>query len=87
MFALGAVAGSASAGDVSTAGLRDGETYDRFIVKYRDGSTESTNATQLQRSLSTAASTGVAKRGGRALGLQMLRRLAESGADVVRADR
>ena len=79
----------AMAGRVDMSGLQAEEPggYDRFIVKYRDGSTESTNATQLQRSLSTAASTGVAKRGGRALGLQKLRRLAASGADVVRADR
>ena len=64
----------AMAGRVDMSGLQAEEPggYDRFIVKYRDGSTESTNATQLQRSLSTAASTGVAKRGGRALGLQKL---------------
>ena len=79
----------AMAGRVDMSGLQAEEPggYDRFIVKYRDGSTESTNATQLQRSLTNAASTGVAKRGGRALGLQKLRRLAASGADVVRADR
>ena len=56
MFALGAVAGSASAGDVSTAGLRDGETYDRFIVKYRDGSTARASSATLQRSLVGAVS-------------------------------
>jgi serine protease len=77
------------AGRVDTSGLQQEEPggFDRFIVKYRDGSAESADASQLQRSLSTAASTGVAKRGGRALGLQKLRRLAAGGAEVVRADR
>ncbi|WAC64895.1 S8 family serine peptidase [Pseudoxanthomonas sp. SL93] len=79
----------AMAGRVDTSGLQQEEPggFDRFIVKYRDGSAESADASQLQRSLSTAASTGVAKRGGRALGLQKLRRLAAGGAEVVRADR
>ena len=41
----------AMAGRVDMSGLQAEEPggYDRFIVKYRDGSTESTNATQLQR--------------------------------------
>ena len=84
LYALPAMAGRV---DMSGLQVEQPGGYDRFIVKYRDGSTESTNATQLQRSLTNAASTGVAKRGGRALGLQKLRRLAAGGAEVVRADR
>ena len=84
LYALPAMAGRV---DMSGLQVEEPGGYDRFIVKYRDGSSESTNAAQLQRSLSTAASTGVAKRGGRALGLEKLRRLAAGGADVVRADR
>ena len=84
LYALPAMAGRV---DMSGLQVEEPGGYDRFIVKYRDGSSESADAAQLQRSLSTAASTGVAKRGGRALGLQKLRRLAAGGADVVRADR
>ena len=77
MFALGAVAGSASAGDVSTAGLRDGETYDRFIVKYRDGSTARTSSATLQRSLVGAVSrAALGPANGKAVSAAKLRRLA-----------
>ena len=57
LYALPAMAGRV---DMSGLQVEEPGGYDRFIVKYRDGSTESTSATQLQRSLSTAASTGVA---------------------------
>ncbi|MEL1265661.1 S8 family peptidase [Pseudoxanthomonas putridarboris] len=79
----------AAAGRVDTSGLQaeEPEGFDRFIVKYRDGSSEAGSAASLTKSLNTAASSGVAKRNGRALGLQRLMRLAAGGADVVRADR
>jgi serine protease len=76
------------AGEVSTAGLRDGETYDRFIVKYRDGSTARTSAAALQRSLGSAVSgAGLATAGARSpVSAQKLRRLAV-GAELVRTSR
>ena len=87
MFALGAVAGSASAGDVSTAGLRDGETYDRFIVKYRDGSTARTSSATLQRSLVGAVSrAALGPANGKPVSAAKLRRLG-IGADLVKTSR
>ena len=87
MFALGAVAGSASAGDVSTAGLRDGETYDRFIVKYRDGSTARTSSATLQRSLVGAVSrAALGPANGKAVSAAKLRRLG-IGAELVKTSR
>ena len=87
IVALGALSGSASAGDVSTAGLRNGETYDRFIVKYRDGSTARSNAATLQRSLGGAVSrAALGPVGGRAVSAEKLRRLG-IGADLVRTSR
>lgn len=78
---LGAVAApAASAGQVSLAGLGSQPTHDRFIVKYRDGST---SATAMQTGLAHAAATaGV----GQSLGLQHVRRIA-TGADLVRSSR
>src|SRR5688572_13017279 len=69
-----------AAGRVDLSGLQSTEKYDRFIVKYRDGSAD---AASMQRSLTTAATSAGA---GRKLGVKHLRRIA-TGADVVRADR
>ena len=72
-----------AAGRVNLAGLQSSEKVQRFIVKFADGSAPTTNATTMQRSLSTAATTAGA---GKALGIRSLRRTA-LGADVVRSDR
>ena len=78
---------SASAGDVSTAGLRDGETYDRFIVKYRDGTTATNSAASLQRSLAGAVSRAALNPSkSRAVGAAKLRRLG-IGAELVQTSR
>ncbi|KAA2284216.1 S8 family serine peptidase [Arenimonas fontis] len=46
---------SVSAAEIHFDGLRDGERYDRFIVKYRDGAPEAQNAAALQRALERAS--------------------------------
>ncbi len=87
IVALGTFAGSASAGDVSTAGLRDGQTYDRFIVKYRDGSAARANSATLQRSLLGAVSrSALGAANGKAVSAAKLRRLG-IGADLVQTSR
>lgn len=87
IVSLGAFAGSASAGDVSTAGLRDGQTYDRFIVKYRDGSAARANSATLQRSLLGAVSrSALGAANGKAVSAAKLRRLG-IGADLVQTSR
>ncbi|MBW3549441.1 MAG: S8 family serine peptidase, partial [Proteobacteria bacterium] len=68
---------------VNMSGLQSAPTHDRFIVKYRDGSSEHASTAALQRALNNAAA---AARSGRALGLQHLRRIA-TGAEVVRSNR
>ena len=78
--ALAAVAGSAAAaGRVDTAGLRsnDQTSFDRFIVKYRAGTT----ATAQQRNLAAAG-----KFSAKALSVGHLRKLSV-GADVVQSNR
>ena len=80
-FALPAFA--ADAGGAHLATLQPGQTADRFIVKYRDGSPPQANLAHVQSSLDRAAATS---RAGNALGLQQVRRIA-TGADVVRASR
>ncbi|RZA27354.1 MAG: peptidase S8, partial [Lysobacteraceae bacterium] len=76
-----------SAGRVDTSGLQSAEQqgFDRFIVKYREGSTERSNAASLDSSL-RSATRAIPAKSGRALQVTALRRLAV-GADVVRADR
>ncbi len=76
------------AGEVNLSGLQanEPEGFEQFIVKYRDGSTATATATQLNRSLNTAAATALAKRQGRAATLQHLRRTAVGG-EVIRTDR
>ncbi|MEL1266144.1 S8 family peptidase [Pseudoxanthomonas putridarboris] len=76
------------AGDVSTAGLHDGGSYDRFIVKYRDDSRARIDSGELQRSLGGAlsgAGLGAAK-GRAAVSATKLRTLAV-GAELVRTSR
>ena len=53
-LALAAPAAFAAA-QVQTAGLEAGSTYDRFIVKYREGTPEAQNPAQLQRALDAAS--------------------------------
>ena len=76
-----------AAGRVDASGLQSPEqnSFDRFIVKYRDGSTERSSATSLDSALQSATRAIPAK-AGRALAMKQLRRLAV-GADVVRSDR
>jgi len=75
----------AFAGEVFLDGLASAPTHQRFIVTYRDGSTELASANVLGTSLRAAANAVPAK-GGRALGLSSLRRLAV-GPELVKADR
>ena len=75
----------AMAGEVNLAGLQSAQTHQRFIVTYRDGSSQSTSAKALSSSLQSAARALPAKNG-RALSLNKLRRLA-LGPEVVKADR
>lgn len=83
MCALPAMA----AGRVDVSGLHSPEqnSFDRFIVKYRDGSTERASAASLDSAL-RSATRAVPAKAGRALEVRQLRRLAV-GADVVRSDR
>ncbi|WP_282262578.1 S8 family peptidase [Stenotrophomonas sp. PS02301] len=75
----------AFAGDVQLSGLSSAPTHQRFIVKYKDGSSEVATPTALASSLKAAAAAVPAAQG-RALGLQKLRQLA-IGPTVVKADR
>lgn len=76
-----------AAGRVDLSGLQAPQqnTFDRFIVKYREGTSERNDAASLGSSLRSASSAVPAK-AGRSLEVKQLRRLAV-GADVVRADR
>ena len=44
-----------AAGRVETDGLQFAQSFDQFIVKYRDGTAPRANAANLQRALDTAA--------------------------------
>ena len=80
------VALSATAAErINLSGLEAAQTYDRFIVKYRDGSSQRTDTAQLKASLDKAARVLPAAKG-RAIGLQHVRRMAVQ-ADVIKADR
>lgn len=46
---------SAFAAQVSTAGLEPGQQYDRFIVKFKDGTPEASSTATLRRSLQSAS--------------------------------
>ena len=78
-LAAGFSTSAAAQGRVDGAGLQaqDQQSFDQFIVKYRDGA----SATVQQRGLARAANAA-----GKAVGLQRLRTLAVGGV-VVRADR
>ncbi len=83
----GSFAGQAFAGQAYLGGLESAQTHQRFIVKYRNGSSERSSTAALERSLNRAASVvqvrDVSARGGtRAVGLRHLRRMA-LGSDVV----
>ncbi|SOD56229.1 serine protease [Pseudoxanthomonas wuyuanensis] len=92
LLALACSASGAFAADASrigTSGLEDGGNYDRFIVKYRDGSIASGNSAGLQQSLNSAlsgAGLGAAAKGRSAVAAAKLRRMA-TGADVIRTSR
>ncbi len=83
--AVSAIAAPAFAAErLNLSGLNEaGAKFDRFIVKYRDGSAERTDAGQAKAALVRAAKAGV---GGKALSVGHLRRTA-LGADVVKAGR
>jgi len=74
-----ALSAPAFAGQVDTAGLTDTGRFDRFIVRFADGTPEAKDATARQHAFDTAA---------KAEGLGLAHQLRLSiGADVVRADR
>ncbi|KFN51063.1 S8 family serine peptidase [Arenimonas composti] len=85
-----------AAGQVGTMGLENGQLYDRFVVKYRDGTPEQSSPANLQRALDAASvranqliQGGVAQRGGNAASpvtASHLRRMS-MGADVIRTSR
>ncbi|MCD7098150.1 S8 family peptidase [Stenotrophomonas sp. MMGLT7] len=75
----------AFAGEVFLDGLDSAPTHQRFIVTYRDGSTQVTSSAALDSSLKSAAR-ALPARNGKALGLNKLRRLA-LGPELVQADR
>ncbi|WP_422509913.1 S8 family peptidase [Stenotrophomonas sp. GZD-301] len=79
------LASPAMAGDVQLSGLSSAPTHQRFIVKYKDGSSAVATPTALASSLKAAASAVPAAQG-RALGLQKLRQLA-IGPTVLKTDR
>jgi serine protease len=69
----------AIAGTVNASSLRDGETYDQFIVRFREGAPERTNATSRQRTLNAV---------GRGSDVALAHRLHLAvGADVIQAHR
>ena len=79
-----AIAAPAFAADrVNISGLDNGQTYDRFIVKYREGSAQRLDVNRAQSDLSRAT-VGAANAGGPRV--QHLRRMT-LGADVVKSDR
>jgi serine protease len=77
--ALSASFGAVAADRIDTSSLQAGGKYDRFIVKYRDGSSEYTNTTSRVQSLSRASKS-------RAMSMSSLRRLSVD-ADVIKANR
>ncbi|EGD18978.1 subtilisin-like serine protease [Xanthomonas hortorum ATCC 19865] len=75
----------AFAGQVNLSGLDSQPTLDRFIVKYRDGSSASVSPTSMRASLNSVAS-AVPARAGRTLGLNHVRRTA-LGSEVLKTTR
>jgi serine protease len=68
---------------LNLSGLDAGATYDRFIVKYREGTAERADTGKAKAALVRATKAGVA---GKAVALGHLRRMS-LGADVVKSDR
>lgn len=95
-LALGLPAAAMAADDIAgntrfdLSSVQDNASYDRFVVVYRDGSTERTNASAAVQAMSAAAGKArladAVKFGGRALGLNYKRKLA-SGGDLVTTSR
>ncbi|MEH6421132.1 S8 family serine peptidase, partial [Pseudomonas sp. CGJS7] len=84
---LAGSAGSAfAAGRVNLSGLQTANKFDRFIVKYQNGSSEQRSVANVQSALSSAGAATAKSRGQAGFGLKHLRRTA-IGADVVRAER
>ncbi|HJW46373.1 MAG TPA: S8 family peptidase, partial [Lysobacter sp.] len=81
--AISAFAAPAFAGKLNLSGLEAGAQYDRFIVKYRDGSLERADVGKVKTALNRATAAGV---GGKALAVGHLRRMS-MGADVMKAAR
>jgi serine protease len=81
--AVSAIATPAFAGKLNLSGLEAGVQYDRFIVKYRDGSAEGADVAKAKTALQHATKAGIA---GKALAVGHLRRMV-LGADVVKAGR
>ncbi|KAB7765213.1 S8 family peptidase [Xanthomonas maliensis] len=75
----------AFAGEVYLDGLASATTHQKFIVTYKDGSSALASPSALATSLRSAARAMPAK-GGKALGLNSVRRLA-LGPELVKADR
>jgi subtilisin family serine protease len=74
-----ATSGPVLAGSVDTSALRNGQTYDRFLVRFHSDTPEKNNAAARQQALDDAGrATGV--------GIAHLRRMAV-GADVIKSDR
>ena len=73
----------AAQGRVDLSPLQSGESYDRFIVKYRDGSAPDRQPVERARALGQAVGPGV---GGRPIDVAYLRRMAVGG-DVIKASR
>ena len=80
------VAMSATAAErINLSGLQSSQTFDQFIVKYRDGSSQRADTAQLKASLDKAAR-ALPRVNGRAIVLQHVRRMAVQ-ADVIKTDR
>ena len=83
-LSLATLAGTAAAADrINVNGLQSQTQFDRFIVKYRSGTSSSANVAAARTALNRAVAQGV---GGRALGVSHLRRLSV-GAEVIRSNR
>ncbi|HEY5803212.1 MAG TPA: S8 family peptidase [Lysobacter sp.] len=74
---------SAQQSRLNLSGMDAGGRYDRFIVKYRDGSAAHDDPAELQRSLRAASST---QGGQKPMAVQRVHRIS-SGADVVSVER
>lgn len=76
---------SAQQARVNLSGMEAGWNYDRFIVKYRDGSAAQADPDAMTRSLESASQRR-GRRGGKGIALRHVRRIA-TGAEVVSSSR